>query len=80
MVWSSFSIDANPTCGGCVDFLFNLIHNDQIINTLQLERKPHPFPTLRIKRKVGDIDDFKFEDFIIEGYKPYPKIQMDMAI
>ena len=47
---------------------------------MQLERKPRPFPTLEILRKVENIDDFKFEDFAIRGYKPHPKIQMDMAV
>lgn len=30
----------------------------------QLERKPRPFPQLKIKREITDIDDFRFEDFI----------------
>lgn len=46
----------------------------------QLLRKPRPFPKLIIKRKVTDIEDFKFEDFEIVGYHPYPKIQMEMAV
>ncbi|XP_013105489.2 thymidylate synthase [Stomoxys calcitrans] len=46
----------------------------------QLKRKPRPFPKLVIKRKVEDIEDFKFEDFEIVDYKPYPKIQMEMAV
>lgn len=47
---------------------------------VQLKRKPRPFPTLDIIREVTDIDDFKFEDFVIKGYKPHPKIQMEMAV
>ena len=47
---------------------------------VQLQREPKPFPTLNIKRKVTDIDDFKFEDFEIVGYKPHPKIAMEMAV
>ena len=46
----------------------------------QLERDPRPFPTLRITRQVSEIDDFKAEDFVVEGYDPHPKIQMDMAV
>uniref|UniRef100_A0A336MFY9 Thymidylate synthase n=1 Tax=Culicoides sonorensis TaxID=179676 RepID=A0A336MFY9_CULSO len=46
----------------------------------QLKRKPRQFPKLKIKRKVEKIDDFKFEDFEIEGYNPYPKISMEMAV
>lgn len=47
---------------------------------LQIERKPRPFPTLEITRKVDNIDDFKYEDFTLHGYKPHPKIQMNMAV
>ncbi|KAK3774805.1 hypothetical protein RRG08_034894 [Elysia crispata] len=46
----------------------------------QLKRKPRPFPKLVIKRQVTDIEDFKAEDFEIVGYKPYPKIKMEMAV
>lgn len=46
----------------------------------QLQRKPRPFPKLVIKRQVTDIEDFKFEDFEIVDYKPYPKIHMEMAV
>ena len=46
----------------------------------QLERQPRPFPTLKIERKICDIDEFKFDDFILEGYDPHPKIAMDMAV
>ena len=46
----------------------------------QLQRKPRPFPTVSIKRKVENIEDFKFEDFELSGYNPYPKIAMEMAV
>ncbi|GFR78837.1 thymidylate synthase [Elysia marginata] len=46
----------------------------------QLKRTPRPFPKLTIKRKVTDIEDFTADDFEIVGYKPHPKIQMDMAV
>ncbi|XP_017023848.1 thymidylate synthase [Drosophila kikkawai] len=46
----------------------------------QLQRTPRPFPKLVIKRKVQDIEDFRFEDFEIVDYNPYPKIQMEMAV
>ena len=50
------------------------------LTSLQLLRKPRPFPKLEILRKVSEIDDFKFSDFKLHGYKPHPKIQMDMAV
>jgi len=46
----------------------------------QLNRIPKPFPTLTFARKVENIDDFTFEDFILEGYEHHPKIKMDMAV
>jgi len=47
---------------------------------VQLERTPKEFPKLVIKRKVENIEDFKFEDFAMEGYDPYPKITMEMSV
>lgn len=46
----------------------------------QLKREPRPFPKLVWKREVEDIDDFKYEDFEVQGYKPYPKIEMKMSV
>lgn len=46
----------------------------------QLERVPKPFPKLHIKTDNRDIDSFKFEDFHLEGYNPYPTIKMEMSI
>uniref|UniRef100_A0A8C5W5F8 Thymidylate synthase n=1 Tax=Microcebus murinus TaxID=30608 RepID=A0A8C5W5F8_MICMU len=47
---------------------------------IQLQREPRPFPKLKILRKVETIDDFKAEDFKIEGYNPHPTIKMEMAV
>lgn len=47
---------------------------------IQLQRKPKPFPKLTIKREVNSIDDFKYDDFVLDGYNPYPKIPMQMAV
>lgn len=46
----------------------------------QLKREPKEFPRLKVKRNVADIEDFKFEDFQMTGYDPYPKITMEMAV
>lgn len=46
----------------------------------QLKRTPRPFPTLKFKRQVERIEDFTFDDFVIEGYNPHPKINMEMAV
>ncbi|KAM0755440.1 thymidylate synthase [Meredithblackwellia eburnea MCA 4105] len=49
----------------------------------QLEREPREFPTFRFARsleEIGDIDGFRTEDFLVENYKPHPKIAMDMSV
>ncbi|KAM5424279.1 Thymidylate synthase [Saccharomyces cerevisiae] len=46
----------------------------------QISRNPRPFPKLKIKRDVKDIDDFKLTDFEIEDYNPHPRIQMKMSV
>ncbi|OBS66649.1 hypothetical protein A6R68_04816 [Neotoma lepida] len=50
------------------------------IEPLKIQREPRPFPKLKILRKVETIDDFKVEDFQIEGYNPHPTIKMEMAV
>lgn len=46
----------------------------------QLKREPREFPKLVIKRQVENIEDFKYEDFELVGYKPHPKIDLKMAL
>jgi thymidylate synthase len=47
---------------------------------LQLERKPKPFPRLKIKPGVKDIFGFAYEDFTLEGYEPHPAIKAPIAV
>jgi thymidylate synthase len=47
---------------------------------VQLSRQPRAFPTLRWLRDITDIDDFTYDDFIVEGYKPHPAITMNMSV
>ena len=53
-------------------------HTEQI--ELQLSRKPRKLPTLNIKRKVGSIFNFKFEDFEIINYDPHPHIKGKVSV
>lgn len=48
--------------------------------TIQLKRKPRPFPKIKINSLKTDIDDFVFEDFYISEYHPHPSVKMDMAV
>jgi thymidylate synthase len=48
---------------------------------IQLQREPRPFPTLRWARdSIKDIEDFRYDDFVVEGYNPYPSIPMKMSV
>ena len=48
-------------------------HFDQV--KLQLSRTPRALPKMLIKRKVESIDDFKYEDFELIDYDPWPVIK-----
>ncbi|MFW5886486.1 MAG: thymidylate synthase [Bacteroidota bacterium] len=53
-------------------------HLEQV--NLQLTREPRPLPKLKINPNVKDIFKFKFDDFEIVDYHPYPHIKGDVAI
>ena len=53
-------------------------HTNQI--QLQLSRSPRKLPTLKIKRVVKNIFDFKFEDFEIVNYDPHPHIKGKVSV
>ncbi len=46
----------------------------------QLKRKPRPLPTMWINTKVKNIDNFKFEDFELKDYDPWPAIKAPIAV
>jgi thymidylate synthase len=53
-------------------------HMEQV--DLQLTRTPRTLPTMKINPNVKDILDFKYEDFTLEGYDPYPGIKAPVAV
>jgi len=46
----------------------------------QIKRSPKPLPILIIKRKPKSIFDYRFEDFIVEGYEPHAPISAPIAV
>jgi thymidylate synthase len=46
----------------------------------QLSREPRALPTMKINPDVKDIFGFKFEDFTLENYDPYPAIKAEVAV
>jgi thymidylate synthase len=47
---------------------------------LQLTRLPRPLPTMRLNPQVRDLDAFRYEDFALENYEPYPHIKAAVAV
>ncbi|MBI3510051.1 MAG: thymidylate synthase [Bacteroidetes bacterium] len=47
---------------------------------LQLSRDLRSLPQMKINPAVKNIFDFKYEDFIIEGYDPHPHIKAAVAV
>ncbi len=46
----------------------------------QLQRKPLPFPKLKIVGNPKTIDDFTEENFVLEGYEAHPHIKAPLVI
>ena len=46
----------------------------------QLSRQPFTLPTLEIKRKPSNIDEYAFEDFEIKDYQAHPHIKAAVAV
>lgn len=46
----------------------------------QLARTPRALPTMLLNPEVKDIFGFKFEDFTLENYDPYPVIKGQVAV
>ena len=46
----------------------------------QIKRTYFPSPTIKLDRDIESIDDFTYEDFVIEGYDCHPIIKMPVAV
>ncbi len=45
----------------------------------QLAREPRPLPTMHLNPDVKSIFDFRYEDFTLESYDPWPTIKAPMS-
>ncbi len=54
-----------------------LDHMEQVDE--QLARTPRPLPVMRLNPAVQSIFDFRYEDFTLENYDPWPAIKAPMS-
>lgn len=47
---------------------------------LQLTRTPRPLPQMKLNPDVKDLFSFKYEDFKLEGYDPWPHIAAKVSV
>lgn len=60
------------------DFHIYKNHLDQIVE--QLSRDPRQYPVMRLKNRGQKIDEFEFDDFVLENYYPHPAIKAPVAV
>ena len=53
-------------------------HFDQVRE--QLSREPKPLPVMKLNPDVKSVFDFRYEDFTLEGYDPWPAIKGKVAV
>lgn len=58
----------------------HLYQNHVEQSRLQLRREPRKLPAMKLNPAVKHIFDFKFGDFTLEGYDPYPAIKAPVAV
>jgi len=46
----------------------------------QLAREPRPLPRMRLNPGRRELEEFVYEDFVLEGYDPHPAIRAPVAV
>ncbi|NUR22264.1 thymidylate synthase, partial [Frateuria sp.] len=73
-------------CGlGVGDFVHTLgdahLYNNHVEQArLQLSREPRPLPRVALNPDVRALEDFRYEDILLEGYAPHPAIKAPVAV
>ena len=60
------------------DLHLYLNHREQA--ELLLSRTPRPLPRMLLNPEVKNIFDFRYGDFTLEGYDPYPAIRAEVSV
>jgi len=47
---------------------------------MQITREPYSLPRMMINPEVKSIFDFKYEDFVLEGYQAHPHIKAEISV
>ena len=53
-------------------------HIEQV--RLQLSRQPYPLPQMKLNPGVKSIDDFVYDDFVLENYVAHPHIKGEVSV
>lgn len=66
------------------DFIHTLGDTHLYLNHMQqvdeqLSRTPRPLPRMRLNAAVRSVFDYRYEDFTLEGYDPYPPIKAPLS-
>jgi thymidylate synthase len=65
-----------------IHFMGNIHIYEEHINDIQVQltREPYDFPTVSLKNTYENINDYKFEDFEVNGYISHEAIKMKMVV
>jgi thymidylate synthase len=58
----------------------HLYNNHREQAALQLSRTPNSLPRMILNPEVTDIFKFRYEDFVLDNYKPHPSIKAQVAV